>query len=352
MHRQHNLSRRVQLPADQVLLEHPGARGGASRAPSAEGRAALAPQAGAGRRWVQRLRTPGGPSKTHSTPSPPREPGEDAWGSPSRPTNVRVGAVRSEAYGVADCVGSIFRVLGRRSRPRPGVAGRVLPRRKVFPQMTLPLIDPEPGVPAPEGWVPVDRRWHGLDRAAFPYAITVSVLALLLAVVVPWIDQLVPGGTPVRAGRPGGAGRGRGVRARGGLDADRRAPDRRPGSGRRLSEDRRGRPGTRVLLGDHHGLARHGVRAAPAADRLHRRQQQPPGVARDRNPGPFTTTSGERGTLARYRSTTVDGLIAALVLNGTGVAVVITGPVDVPDNPTTDLVGMLTSFHSTKELTR
>ncbi|MET0694876.1 MAG: hypothetical protein ABWX96_06435 [Propionibacteriaceae bacterium] len=218
--------------------------------------------------------------------------------------------------------------------------------------MSPPLSDQDAAVSAPEGWVPVDRRWHGLDRAAFPYALTVLALALILAVVVPWIDQQVPGGTRVRAGDQVGLQGGvvfspavdwtltNGILVGAELPAggypNSAEVDRGPVS---FSVTTTNWPGTPVQL-----LEQLTVTTDASSDR---RALHVTGSA-----STFTTVAGQRGVLARYRSTTVDGLIAALVLNGTGVAVVVTGPVDVPENPSNDVVAMLTSFHSTKEVTR
>ena len=65
------------------------------------------------------------------------------------------------------------------------------------------------------------------------------------------------------------------------------------------------------------------------------------------DPRPFTTAAGPVGVLARYRSTTTDGLVATLVLDGTGVLVRVVGPTEVTVNPSSDVVAMLTSITST-----
>ncbi|MFF5078740.1 hypothetical protein ACFY36_16935 [Actinoplanes sp. NPDC000266] len=53
---------------------------------------------------------------------------------------------------------------------------------------------------APEDWVPVDRRWLGLDKRSLLPAVVVAVIGLLLATVLPLIDRAVPLDDPIKAG--------------------------------------------------------------------------------------------------------------------------------------------------------
>ena len=53
---------------------------------------------------------------------------------------------------------------------------------------------------AADTWVPVERRWLGLDRRTLLPGLLVLALALLLRSVVPLIDRAVPGHDVVRAG--------------------------------------------------------------------------------------------------------------------------------------------------------
>ena len=218
--------------------------------------------------------------------------------------------------------------------------------------MSPPLSDQSTALPAPDGWVPVDRRWHGLDRAAFPYALTVLALALLLAVVVPWIDRQVPGGTPVRAGdQVALAGDVVFVPAVGWTLTDGLILGGQVPTG--------GYPKTAVVSRDSVSFSVTTTTWDGSASELLEQLTVATDAGNDRRalhvtgtPSTFTTTAGQPGALARYRSTTVDGLIAALALNGTGVAIVVTGPVDVPDNPSGDIAAMLTSINFTQEPSR
>jgi hypothetical protein len=49
-------------------------------------------------------------------------------------------------------------------------------------------------------WVPVERRWLGLDRRSLAPAVAVFVIAVVLRGVIPFIDSAVPGHDVVRAG--------------------------------------------------------------------------------------------------------------------------------------------------------
>ena len=216
--------------------------------------------------------------------------------------------------------------------------------------MGPPLSDQES--PTPEDWVPVDRRWHGLDRTTFPYALTVLALAVLLAVVVPWIDRQVPGGTPVRAGEQVAvAGNVVFVPAVGWTLTDGLLLGGQPRAGGypATAEVSRGPVSFSVTSTSWDGTASALLEQLTVSTEAlnDRRALHVTGT-----PSTFTTAAGQPGVLARYRNTTVDGLIAALVLNGTGVAIMVTGPVDLPDNPASDITAMLTSIHSTQELTR
>ena len=52
-----------------------------------------------------------------------------------------------------------------------------------------------------EGWVPVEKRWLGLDKRTLTPAIVVAAIAILLTFVVPLIDRVVPQDDPILAGQ-------------------------------------------------------------------------------------------------------------------------------------------------------
>ncbi|MEU8817442.1 hypothetical protein [Actinoplanes sp. NPDC048796] len=49
-------------------------------------------------------------------------------------------------------------------------------------------------------WVPVERRWWGLDRRSLPSALVVAGVGILLGGLLPLIDRVVPNDDTVRAG--------------------------------------------------------------------------------------------------------------------------------------------------------
>ncbi|MFD0094694.1 hypothetical protein ACFVHA_28960, partial [Bacillus cereus] len=59
---------------------------------------------------------------------------------------------------------------------------------------------------------------------------------------------------------------------------------------------------------------------------------------------PIVTTTGEQGVISRYRSTTADGAIAAYVIDGTGVEVVVSGPVQTTGTAPAEVAAMITSI--------
>ena len=51
------------------------------------------------------------------------------------------------------------------------------------------------------GYVPVERRWLGLDRRSLPAAIVVAVVGILFGGILPLLNQAHCGGTGQRLGR-------------------------------------------------------------------------------------------------------------------------------------------------------
>ncbi|GAB2584164.1 hypothetical protein [Microlunatus antarcticus] len=199
----------------------------------------------------------------------------------------------------------------------------------------------------PPGWVPVDRRWHGLDRSSFRYALPVLALAILLAVVVPRIDAAVPGGSLVVAGERVGLREGVaftpavGWTLRDGYVLG--SPDRNGGY-----------PAAAEVVRDAVAFSVNTTKWSGTAGELFTQFESTTDAEGDGrslhvvgDPQPFTTTAGQSGVVGRYRSTTTDGLAATLVLNGTGVLVQVTGPTGVVQTPSGDIAAMLTSFAST-----
>jgi len=63
----------------------------------------------------------------------------------------------------------------------------------------LPTKPADRGDP-PEDWVPVERRWLGLDRRSLPAGITVAVIAILFTAVLPFLNDSISWNNPIVAG--------------------------------------------------------------------------------------------------------------------------------------------------------
>lgn len=179
------------------------------------------------------------------------------------------------------------------------------------------------GGTVPEGWVPVERRWLGVDRRTIVPALSALVLALLLAVVLPAVNSAVPYDDEVQAGDV--------------MQLDmgvRFTPT--PGwgivSGLRVGGTGRTRsyPANAIVETDEYTLmARVSEYQGTAASLLerqratsNRRGGTPSIVGRS---GPITTVSGLRGRIARYAGGESDGMLAAIAADGVGIEITAVG---------------------------
>ncbi|BCB88283.1 hypothetical protein [Phytohabitans suffuscus] len=191
-------------------------------------------------------------------------------------------------------------------------------------------------------WVPVERRWFGLDRATIAPALVVLGLAGVLAIVVPSIDHAISGGERVRAGDvvvleggveftpavgwelTDGILRGEQPRAAGSSTA-------RVVNGPVTLSVRTGRfPGTPAALLE---------QIKKTTDALHGKH----GLHVTGPAAPIQARGGESGVIARYRGTSADGALAAFVVNGTGVEFAVTGPPNMSHGLTPQVTEMITS---------
>ena len=174
--------------------------------------------------------------------------------------------------------------------------------------------------------VPVDHRWLGLDRRSLPFALVALLVWVLWAFGAPAVNQAVPWTDPVR---PGDvlqlADSVTMVPAVGwGLQSGLRSTDR-TASGER-SEDV-------VLVTD--GV-RFGVRTGPwdgtpAALLAQSTTIVGAQIGTDRftvtdGATTFQTGDGDVGVVDGFSASSAEGLIAALVFDGTGLQVVVSGP--------------------------
>ena len=182
--------------------------------------------------------------------------------------------------------------------------------------------------------VPVDRRRFGLDRASIGPALLVFALALVMGVGVGTVNSAVPGAEEVRPGDVLQLADGvtfvpaTGWTIAGGV---------RAGEG--------GNSGNYPASSEvTNGSVSLELRTAPWPDdasalleQVRATSDQAAGEVGPRAEGEvatFRTAAGAAGVASRYRSATTDGLVGALVLDGTdgpvGVEVVASGPLIAP----------------------
>lgn len=196
-------------------------------------------------------------------------------------------------------------------------------------------------------WVPVDRRWLGLDRATLLPAVVVLAFAFVLATVLPAVngaveydDTVVAGDVMEVAGgvtfEPAtGWGITSGVRV-----GDRPATGSYPASATVEADDVSLTVRTGAFSGDARALLEQIRDTTTALD---------DNVHIDGTPTPVTTDSGEHGYVARYAGPQFSGVIAAFVEDGRGVQVVATGPPDTDQSRAEEISRMITSIDRGKE---
>ena len=195
----------------------------------------------------------------------------------------------------------------------------------------------------PEAWVPVDRRWFGLDRRTVLPALVVLGWALAMSLIVPVAVQLAtPPAQRVRAGDTIAlAGDVVFVPATGWTLADGVLAGQEPNTGY---------PDSATVTS---GPVTFAVQTGPFTGTPEDLLQQ---LATSSGAGPgrprsqaTRTTDGNRGVVARVGSETTDGLIATYVIDGTGVEVMVTGPAELANPPTREVATMLASIAQAEE---
>ncbi|MBB5868805.1 hypothetical protein F4553_002184 [Allocatelliglobosispora scoriae] len=178
----------------------------------------------------------------------------------------------------------------------------------------------------PDGWVPVERRWLGLDRRTLAPALVVLGLALVLHFVLPAVNRAVPYTDKARAGDVLALARGvRFVPATGwNIAAGTRADDPPAGGAfppTAVVED----GGLRFAVttgsfdGDSTALLEQIKKTSAELNGEH-------GLHVTSAPVPIQTASGLNGVIAQYSGSSSDGALAAFVVDGVGIEAVITGP--------------------------
>jgi len=198
-------------------------------------------------------------------------------------------------------------------------------------------------------WVPVDRRWLGLDRRTILPALVVLALALLMGSVLPAINQSVAYDDKVAAGDvievdggvtfvpPVGWGITDGVRS-----GQRPVSGSYPDTATVVDGDVSFSIKTAPFQGDANALLEQIRTTTTALDGSQ-------GFHFTSEPTDIVTASGDRGVAARFQGARSDGLIAAFVFGDRGVQVTAYGSPDAIDNPTAEVAAMIAGIEYANE---
>jgi hypothetical protein len=192
--------------------------------------------------------------------------------------------------------------------------------------------------------VPVEHRVLGLDRRSFPYALTVVAVFLLLTVVVPRIDDAVDWDDPVRAGERLALTDTISVAPPTGWEVEqgfRVGPDGSATESGQASLSGDGVVVT-VLPDDFEGTP---AELLEQIEKVTSSTQDPSFRVSD-EPATVTTSAGETGVVQTYSSARGDGVIAAFVLDGTGIKVTAYGPPPQLRAAATEITDMIASIDS------
>ena len=200
----------------------------------------------------------------------------------------------------------------------------------------------DPAVSAPPGWVPVERRFLGMDRSTLLPAGLVAALVAVAMWLLPAVDGSLSVDDPARAGDVIRVGEAEFAPAAGwNIESGLRAGGSSSGVYPERATVTRDGLSFAVTTGSFEGDARALLEQIRTSnDRL-----GPDAVAIDTGtPSTITNARGDRGALARFRTASSEGLIAAFVFEGLGVEVVAYGPAEVPDGSLgTDVAAMVRS---------
>ncbi len=181
---------------------------------------------------------------------------------------------------------------------------------------------------------PVEHRVLGLDRRSFLPAFVVIGIALLWAVLMPLVDRSVSYDDPVRAGDEMLLGPGLtftpavGWNIEKGLRASEAKQQKAPGQVVMLSD---GGVTFAVTVGKFSGKP---GELLGQIDKISSSTSDGEGLTVGGDREHFATAQGDHGVVSSYSGLDSDGVIAALVFNGTGVSITAVGP----DSEMTDAV--------------
>ncbi|WP_200932656.1 hypothetical protein [Aeromicrobium sp. Leaf245] len=177
---------------------------------------------------------------------------------------------------------------------------------------------------SPDDWVPVERRWLGMDRATLVPAAVVTALVVLAFWVLPAIDDHLQVDDPIRPGDVVQVGSAELVPATGWnlVAGVRQGEAKTTGMYPQQAVLTSGGLTFQVLVDDYDGTA------AELLEQVEQNNEQVKDTAFAVSGDPTTiqSTGGDRGALATFTSADSDGFLAAYVFDGVGVEVVAVGP--------------------------
>ncbi len=178
-----------------------------------------------------------------------------------------------------------------------------------------------------DAWVPVERRWLGLDRRSLAPGLVVLAIAVVLVWIVPSVDQAVPGHGVVQAGDRLNLGDGltvtppAGWQLTGGILVG--ANTVQPGTGSPTASLTHDGVSAQIAVAPFTGDAN------ALLDQINRndsRSGNRPEFTVDGNRAAVTAAGGIVGVVEDYTSTSGDGIIAAYTVpDGRGMTIEVTG---------------------------
>lgn len=172
--------------------------------------------------------------------------------------------------------------------------------------------------------VPVDQRFLGLDKRSFPYALFVVAVFLVATVVIPRVNDAVSWDDPVRAGEQLAVTQTiaftptTGWNVVNGLRVGEGSPQAKTGGATLVGDGVTFDVDADTFDGTPAALLTQIEKVTSATD--------DPTFKADGEPATVTTESGQVGVVQSYSSVNGDGLVAAFVIDGTGVEVTAFGP--------------------------
>ena len=214
--------------------------------------------------------------------------------------------------------------------------------------MTTAIRSSEPG--APDGWVPVEHRFLGLDRRTIPPALLVLALAFVFATVIPAINAAIKPDNPVEAGDVLNLGHGLTLVPAQGWNID---------TGLRVDEATNSpATGTVVPVKLSNGSVALAVTVGPFSgtanellDQINRVQTDLDDIdefAATEGRVSVTTDQGATGVVENFTGSDVGGKLAAFVYDGNGVQIIAYGLPEDMALHADDIEQMVHSIASTK----